>query len=78
MPSTVMTCQTDRMRPLVALFGLLRFRFGLRLSGVRLRARSLLSTALVLVGVGGAIGYAVVGRVLQDLEDDTAQDDLTR
>ncbi|MBX3029361.1 MAG: hypothetical protein KF809_04330 [Chloroflexi bacterium] len=62
------------MRPLAALFGIFRFRLGLGLSGIRLRARTMLSTVMVLAGVGGAIGYAVVSRTLRDLEDDASQD----
>ncbi len=52
------------------LYGILRFRLGMGMTGLRLRARTLFSVVLVLGGIGGAIGYGVVRQVLRDLEDE--------
>jgi hypothetical protein len=63
------------MRPVASLLGLLTWRFRLGLAGWRLRLRGLFSALLVLGGVGAAIGYAVVGRVLADREEATDRPD---
>lgn len=63
------------MRIIGSLLGVLTWRFRLGLSGLRLRFRGLLSALIVLGGAGGALGYAVAKRVLEDQDESTSQQD---
>lgn len=63
------------MRIIGSLLGVFTWRFRLGLSGLRLRFRGLLSALIVLGGVGGALGYAVAKRVLENQDDPTGQQD---
>lgn len=63
------------MRIIGSLLAVLTWRFRLGLSGLRLRFRGLLSALIVLGGAGGALGYAVAKRVLEDQDESTSQQD---
>jgi hypothetical protein len=63
------------MRILGSLLGVFAWRFRLGLSGLRLRFRGLLSALIVLGGAGGALGYAIAKRVLDDQEGASTQQD---
>jgi hypothetical protein len=60
------------MRPVSMILGFLTWRVGVLRMGYMLRLRNLASSLVVLGGVGAAIGFAVVGRLLGDTE---AEDD---
>jgi len=58
------------MRPVQTILGYLTWRVDVARTGYILRLRSIASSLVVFGGVGAAIGYAVVGRILGATEDD--------
>ena len=62
------------MRPVQTLLGYLLWRVHLARTGYVLRLRSILSSLVVFGGIGAAVGYAVVGRLLGTPEVDDEAD----
>ena len=58
------------MRPVGMILGFLTWRVRLAHAGYMLRLKNIASSLVVLGGVGAAIGFAVVGRLLGVPEDD--------
>lgn len=65
-----LTCQTRGMRPVGSVLGFLAWRVGVARTGFGVRIRSLVSTIVVFVGIGAAIGYAIVGRFLAATDEE--------
>jgi hypothetical protein len=68
-----LTCQTPRMRPVNAILGYLVWRVSLARMGFLVRLRSMISSGVVFGGIGAAIGYMVVGRLLGASDDDETE-----
>ena len=62
------------MRSVGHIVDILAWRAGVAHSGLRLRLRGLFSILVVLGGIGTAIGFGVVNRLGQALEDDDEAD----
>ncbi len=63
------------MRPLGTIVDIFTWRIGIARSGVGLRLRSLFTFALVVGGIGAAVGYAVVGRFVRGGPDEDDEAD---
>ena len=62
------------MRPVGDIVDILAWRAGVAIAGLRLRLSSLFSVLVVFGGIGTAIGFGVVNRLAQALEDDDEAD----
>jgi len=69
-----LTCQTRGMRPVGSVLGFLAWRVGVARTGFGVRLRRMVSTLVVVSGIGAAIGYAVVGRFLAAPEEEDEVD----
>lgn len=58
------------MRPFGSAFGLLSWRLRMRLAGIAMWFRGLVSMAIVFGGIGLAVGYAIVHRLARRLDPD--------